>query len=327
MRTRILKVIFYEVFEEEKAALKKFLPKDVSAEFTRETIQERGKRMPPAPLISVRTQSLIPLGWAPHLQGILTRSQGYDHLIRFRRKVKTKVSCGYLGNYCARAVAEHAILAAMALLRKFKKQERSFETFSRDGLTGRECQGKRALVIGVGHIGSQIAAIAKGLGMTVKGVDIVRTSKGLEYVSLKEGMAWADIVFCAASLTEKTDGMLHYRVFKKARQGLIFVNVSRGEISPAEDLSRLILEDFLGGVSLDVYDDEEALAHYLRGSRKKNNCRIRLMMKLTGRDNVLLTPHNAFNTQEALEEKARLSAEAVTCFLKNGKFPLSVPAA
>ena len=161
--------------------------------------------------------------------------------------------------------------------------------------------------------------------MAVKGVDIVRTFKGLEYVSLKEGMAWADVVFCAASLTEKTKGMLDYNVFKKAKQGLIFVNVARGEISPAEDLSRLILEDFLGGVSLDVYDDEESLAHYLRGSQKKVNSRIRLMMELKDRDNVLLTPHNAFNTQEALEEKARLSAEAVVCFLKKGKFPLSVP--
>ncbi len=320
-------VIFYEVFEEEEEALKKFLPKNISAEFTWETIQEQGKRMPPAPLISVRTQSLIPPGWVAHLRGILTRSQGYDHLARFRQKAKAKISCGYLGNYCARAVAEHAVLAAMALLRKLKKQERSFETFSRDGLTGRECQGKKALVIGVGHIGSQIVAIARGLGMVVKGVDIVRTFKGMEYVSLKEGMAWADIVFCAASLTEKTNDMLHYSVFKKARQGLIFVNVARGEISPVEDLSRLILEDFLGGASLDVYDDEEALAHYLRGSQKKVSPRIRLIMELKERDNVLLTPHNAFNTQEALEEKARLSAEAVACFLKKGKFPLSVPTA
>lgn len=321
----MFQVFFYEVFDEEEEVLRKNLPKDIAAEFTRETIQEQGKRIPPAPLISVRTQSRIPLGWAARLQGILTRSQGYDHIARFRRKAKGKIACGYLGNYCARAVAEHAVLTAMALLRKLKKQERSFETFSRDGLTGRECRGKKALVIGVGAIGAQIVDIAGGLGMSVKGVDIVRTFKGLEYVSLREGMAWTDIVFCAASLTEKTKGMLRYSVFKKAKRGLIFVNVSRGEISPAEDLSRLICEDFLWGVSLDVYDDEESLAHDLRGSHNKFNSRTRLIMELQKRDNVLLTPHNAFNTREALEEKARLSAEAVVCFLKKGRFPLAVP--
>ena len=199
-----------------------------------------------------------------------------------------------------------------------------FDTFIRDGLTGFECCGRGALVIGVGHIGSQIVDMAQGLKMTVKGVDIAQKPAHLEYVSLTEGIPWADVIFCAASLTPQTTGMLNYELLQHAKAGAIVINVARGEISPIRDLKKLLDEGILGGLSLDVYSEENVLADGLRGHSTASQSNIQGILELKDRDNVLFTPHNAFNTQEALMEKVRLSTQAVKMFLKTGIFPKRV---
>ena len=317
-------VNFYEVFDEEEKELRQLLPKNIRASFTWKTIQENKDLNPPADIICIRTQSQIPTSWAPRLKGILTRSQGFDHLIAFRQKTKTKIPSGYLSEYCSRAVAEQAILAAMTLWRKLKRQMRQFDQFNRDNLTGHECFGRRALIFGVGTIGSQIVTIAKGLGMSVIGVDIKRSNRNLKYVSLQKGIAWADGIFCAAPLTEKTRGLLDYDVSKRAKPGTILINISRGEITPIKDLNRLLAQGILGGLSLDVYPQEGELAKSLRARRKTKITDHKIILELKNRDNVLFTPHNAFNTQEALRNKAELTVRSIVSFLKKGKFPLSI---
>ena len=321
----MLDVVFYEVFQEEEDILRKYLPKDLRAAFTWKTIQESEDSTPPAALISIRTQSRIPKAWAKTLEGILTRAQGYDHLVDYCRETGFDKPCGYIGNYCARAVAEHAVMGMMVLLRKLKKQIHQFDRFHREDLTGQECCGRRVLVVGVGNIGSEMVDIAKGLRMPVKGVDLVKRLKDIQYVSLKEGVAWADIIFCALPLTEKTKNMLNYEAFKKCRPGAIFVNISRGEISPLADLKRLLSENIFGGLALDIYPNEKLLAEYLRAGKQTNEEEVKIVLELKDQDNVLFTPHNAFNTVEAVEQKAKRSADAVISFLKKKTFPHPVP--
>lgn len=325
-------VMFYEVFEEERRALKRFLPPAMRARFTEKTIQERKDPSAPAKLISIRTQSRIPLAWAHQLDGIFTRSQGYDHLLAYCRAAGRPacpagrdIAYGYIDEYCSRAVAEQAVLSMMALWRKLKKQTACFKTFSRNGLTGLECRGRRALVVGVGHIGTQIVDIARALRLEVRGVDPVRRRRGLAYVPLANGLPWADVIFCTCPLTEETKGMLGYDTLRRVKRGTIFINVGRGEISPVKDLERLLSEGVLGGLSLDVFDQEDVVADCLRGRRRAADANIKTLLKLGKRENVLLTPHNAFNTQEALEAKARLSVEAIQQFLCKGTFPHTVP--
>ena len=102
-----MNVYFFEAFEEERAALVKYGAESLDAGFTWKTIQEAGMTEPPAPIISVRTQSAIPVEWAPKLKGILTRSTGYDHLSRYRlASGHAELPCGYLPLYCNRTVAE-----------------------------------------------------------------------------------------------------------------------------------------------------------------------------------------------------------------------------
>jgi len=319
-------VMFFEAFKEEKALLKSICPEHIHPKFTSQTIQEKGIENVPSTLISIRTQSKIPDEWVNDLEGILARSTGYDHVLNYIKRTGSLAQAGYLPSYCARAVGEQAILLVMSLLRNIKKQVNNFETFNRDGLTGQECQDKKALVVGVGNIGSEIVDIARGLRMKVAGFDINQKVPGLEYADLTSGLAWADIVVCALPLTDETDCMLGYEALKKVKTGAIFVNVGRGEVSPLKDLKRLLDEGVLGGAGLDVYDEEKSIAQHLRDPNKyKETENASIIKELKGRENVIFTPHNAFNTKEALNQKAEQAIESVSLFLMEKRFLYPVP--
>jgi len=309
--TQIMDVYFYEAFEEEVVALRRFLPAGVSAGFSDKTIQEAGDWEPDAPLISIRTQSVIPPAWSVKVRGIVSRTTGYDHL------VGQKIPCGHLPHYCSRAVAEQAILLVMALLRKLPQQIAQFPKFQRDGLTGQECAGKHLLVAGVGSIGAEIVKIAQALGMEAQGVDLVRRHASVSYISIDDGLAWADIIICAMNLTEANNGYFRYETLKRAKPGVVFVNIARGEQSPTNDLVRLLDEGRLGGLALDVYESESTLAVALRSGKVHS--------PLTGRPNVILTPHNAFNTAEAVDRKAEQTFQQIVHFQKHGAFLWSPP--
>lgn len=322
----MLDVFFYEAFEEEAQAIKRYLPASITAGFTWKTIQEQGNHNPPAPLISIRTQSIIPISYATQIAGILTRSTGYDHIHDYLHKCQQNLPCGYLPLYCSRAVAEQTMLLWMSLLRKLPKQIQQFTDFNRDGLTGQECQHKTLLVVGVGNIGYDVVQIGKGLGMNVLGVDIVEKHADVSYTSIDDGLSQADIVVCAMNLTSENIGYFNYHVLKRGKPGLIFVNIARGELSPTEDLLRLLDEKSLGGVALDVYDKERELAVFLRGGNSlPENSDSLITLKLAKRPNVILTPHNAFNTQEAVERKSVHSIQQITHFLETGQFVWPVP--
>jgi D-lactate dehydrogenase len=327
----MLSAVFYEAFEEEEKILRNVLPKEFKYLFTWKTIQESGHEVPPAKIISTRTQSRFPVEWADKLTAIITRSTGYDHVADYLLQTRASVAAAYLPEYAARPVAEQALMMWTALLRNLTVQRKSFETFHRDGLTGREIRKRRITVIGVGRIGGEIVDIAHGLKMQVLGVDIkprteMEKQYGLKYVSLKEGLKNADIAVCALPLTELTRGMLNYKTLKAMPGNSIFINVGRGEVSPSQDLLKLSDEGILGGIGLDVYDFEKELASVLRDgtdlSKLKPEARksVTAVLKLMKNQNVILTPHNAFNTEESVERKSLRTAENLAAFLKTGKF-------
>ena len=318
-------VFFFEAFDEEAEALKSLLPAAIDAGFSSATIQESQCGEPPAALISIRTQSDIPPGWAESLQAILSRSTGYDHLAAYRVETGTRAALGYLPLYCARAVAEQAMLLWMALLRKLPLQTRLFENFHRDGLTGAECEGKNLLVVGVGNIGRDIVRIGGGLGMSVSCVDIVERHPGLNYVTLAAGLPSADVVVCAMNLTDRNRGYFSYDTLAQCKPGAVFINVARGEFVSSVDLLRLLDEEKLGGVGLDVYRDENILAGGLRSGLSTTSDESRAVMEMFRRSDVVLTPHNAFNTAESVWRKAEQSIEQIEAFRASGSFKWPVP--
>ena len=318
-------VYFYEAFEEEEKELKKYLPAKVKAEFTWKTIQESGHKLPPARLISTRTQSIIPLEWSKRLSGILSRSTGYEHLKEYQQRTGKNLMLGYLPLYCHRAVAEHALMLWMALLRKLPQQQKNFISFQRDGITGFECENKTLLIVGVGNIGSQLIRIGKGLGMQVLCVDIETKYPDEKYVTIEKGIQQADVIVCAMNLTERNRNYFTYDLLKKAKKNLIFINISRGEFSSSSVLLRLLNEKHLGGVGLDVFDEEKELANCLRGNIKSNISEVQATLELSIKQNVILTPHNAFNTYESVDRKSSQSIVQLMHYLDTGKFLWPIP--
>jgi D-lactate dehydrogenase len=319
---------FFEAFEEEEKELRKVLPSGHDYYFTWKTIQEGGKDIPPAPVISIRTQSKIPSSWKDSLDGIISRSTGFDHISDYLKETELDIPAAYLPDYAGRAVAEQAMILWSALLRKLPLQENAFRTFYRDKLTGKEIENRTITVLGVGRIGSQIVDIAQGLKMNVTGVDIApRDISGLKYVSLEEGIRRADVLVCALPLTDITNGMLDYSILREIREGAVFINIARGEIAPSEDLLKLLEEGRLSGIGLDVYDNEKELASILRDDMtledykgKKEYESLSATLALSKRDDVITTPHNAFNTSESVKRKSLHTAQNLEHFLKTGKF-------
>ena len=318
-------VFFYEAFEEEAEKIKQHLPENITAGFTWKTIQEYGEKEPPAGLVSIRTQSQIPEEWADKIEGILSRSTGYDHLKKYEKQTGKVLPMGYLPLYCHRAVAEHAFMLMLALMRKLPRQISNFDTFHRDGITGMELQSKKLLVVGVGNIGSQVVEIGHAMGMTVLPVDIDHKFTDLKYVTIEEGLEQADIIVCAMNLTDENEGYFNYEVLKKAKPGAVFINISRGELSVSEDLLKLLEEGHLGAVGMDVYEEEKELAVSLRSSTHSNNPKVASIKKMKAFDNVIFTPHNAFNSAEGVERKSGQSVQQTVQFLEKKEFIWGVP--
>jgi D-lactate dehydrogenase len=324
---------FFEAFDEEERLLKKLLPKEMECFFTWKTIQEAALDEPPAPIVSVRTQSLIPIDWADGIDALITRSTGYDHITAYRAESGKEIKATFLPDYAGRAVAEQAMLLWTALLRKLEIQRASFDTFHRDGLTGRELVGRKLTVLGIGRIGSQIVDIATGLKMDVAGVDIsAREIGGLKYVGLEKGVERAEILVCALPLTRETRGMLNYNLLRKMPQNAIFINIARGEISPAKDILALLKEKRLAAAALDVYDHEKELASVLRDGTHSAEIAdqtaresVEAVLEMRTRSDVILTPHNAFNTRESVERKAMHTVENLMHYLEFGEFKTPVP--
>jgi D-lactate dehydrogenase len=318
-------VFFFEAFEEEADLLRQKIPAGIVAGFSADTIQEYGDPHPPARIISIRTQSLIPVPWAPRLAGVLTRSTGYDHLAGYRKETGDLLPCGYLPTYCARAVAEQAALLWLALLRRLPSQTSQMHSFDRDGLTGCEAAGQCLVIFGVGNIGYEIAGIGRGLGMEVRGVDIVKRHPDISYVTPDEGVAQAKVIACAMNLNQSNHAYFNYKRLLSARADCVFVNVARGEMSPSSELLRLMKENRLGGIGLDVFDHESELATSLRSKRPSEDPEVQAFLELQELPRVIATPHNAFNTIEALNRKAEQSVAEIVQFAGKGVFSWPIP--
>ena len=336
-------VFFYEAFEEEADLLGQYLPTDLRAGFTWKTIQETGQVEPPAPMISTRTQSVLPPAWAPMLQAILSRSTGYDHLIHYRETTGISLPCGYLPRYCHRAVAEQAMLLWTALLRRLPRQIEQFRRFERDGLTGAECKGKTLIVVGVGNVGSEVVRIGQGLEMRVIGVDLEPKDDSVPYEPIEKALPHADVIACCMNLTPENVDYFSRERLLAAPRGVVFVNVARGQMAPSRVLLPLLREGHLGGVGLDVFAEESALAVQLRGEVQGQAiaeideadpdetgsgevaAEVRATLELARTAGAILTPHNAFNSAEAVDRKAQQSIEQIEAFRGDGAFLWPVP--
>lgn len=214
--------------------------------------------------------------------------------------------------YSPYAVAEHAIALLMSLNRHIPKAYNRVRehNFSLAGLVGFDVHGKTVGIVGTGKIGQITAQILRGFDARVIGYDPQPNSEwaaghGVEYVTFEELLVVSDVVSLHLPLTPQTHFLLNAETLAKMKPGAILLNTSRGKLINTADLIEALKSGRLGGVALDVYEEEEGLFFEdLSGEVLQNDELSRLLTF----PNVLVTAHQAFLTHEALSEIARVTS-------------------
>ena len=224
--------------------------------------------------------------------------------------------------YSPYAVAEHAMALLLTSIRRIHKayiRSRDFN-FSLSGLTGFDLHGKTVGVIGTGRIGRVFIYICRGFGMKVLAYDKF-PAQGLDngdtvrYVGTDELFANSDIISLHCPLTEETYHIVSEESLQKCKKGVVLINTSRGALVDAEALLNGIKSRKVGAACLDVYEEESNLffednsGHILEDDT---------LARLISMPNVIVTSHQAFLTEEALENIAETTVlNLVEFFNKN----------
>ncbi len=225
-------------------------------------------------------------------------------------------------SYSPYAVAEHAMAMLLTSVRRIHKayiRTKDFN-FSLAGLTGFDLHGKTVGVIGVGRIGKVFIEICKGFGMKILAYDrrisAGETEDGVQHVSPKELFAKSDIISLHCPLTDETYHMIDADALEQCKTGVVIINTSRGALVDAEALLDAIKSRKVGAACLDVYEEESDLffednsGHILEDDT---------LARLISMPNVIVTSHQAFLTEEALENIAQTTVENLVSFAKTGR--------
>lgn len=267
------------------------------------------------------------LGKLPRLRMIATRSTGYDHIdVSFCRE-KGIMVCN-VPTYGANTVAEHAFALILSLSRKiYPARERTIRgDFSFQGLQGFDLMGKTLGVIGTGRIGRHVIRIAKGFQMQVLAYDprpdpSLAELLGFQYTDLNELLSRADVITLHCPLTPETRHVIGKSEFQKMKRGALFINTARGGLVDTEALLRALEEGIVGGAGLDVLEEEEAVREERELlSKRFDEDKLRSVVRnhiLLKRDDVIITPHIAFNSREAVERILKTTVENIQSYLNH----------
>lgn len=238
---------------------------------------------------------------------IAMRCAGYSN-VDFK-EAYGKINVVRVPAYSPYAVAEHAMGLLLTVNRKLNRaynRTRDFN-FSIVGLTGVDLHGKTVGVIGTGKIGRVFIDICKGFGMRVLAYDIYPNKNAeYEYVTLDELFTQSDVISLHCPLNEQTKHILDAEAFAKMKKDVFIVNTSRGALIDTEALLEALNSGKVRGAGLDVYEEEADLFYEDNsGSIMKDD----LLALLVSRPNVMLTSHQAFLTEEALQNIAKTTLQ------------------
>ena len=211
--------------------------------------------------------------------------------------------------YSPHAVAEHALALLLALNRRIYRayiRTRDFN-FNINGLTGIELYGKTAGIIGTGKIGRTFIDLCKGLGMKVIAYDpYPAEGSGIEYVPLDTLFRESDVISLHCPLTESSHHIIDREALGKMKDGAFLLNTSRGALVDSEALLEALTAGKLRGAALDVYEEEANLFYEDMSDKIIKDDTLAL---LVSRPNVLITSHQAFLTEEALDNIASVTIQ------------------
>jgi D-lactate dehydrogenase len=227
--------------------------------------------------------------------------------------------------YSPHAVAEHAAALLQTLNRRIHTAYNRTRdgNFALAGLVGRDLYGKTAGVIGTGKIGKILAGILRGFGMNILLDDLFpdaafAESIGAKYVSRDELYRSSDFISLHCPLTPENRHMINAGTIGLMKPSVILINTGRGALIDSKALVEALKDGRIRGAGLDVYEEEDK---YFFEDRSGSPIRDDVLARLIQFPNVLLTAHQAFLTEEALAEIARVTLENVRLWSEEDRAP------
>ena len=220
--------------------------------------------------------------------------------------------------YSPYAIAEHAMALLLTSIRRIHKaylRTRDFN-FSLKNLAGFDLHGKTVGIVGTGKIGRVFADICRGFGMKILAYDkFPNPSAGLDYVELPQLFAESDVISFHCPLTEETYHLVNADSIAQMKKGVVLVNTSRGALIDAEALLDGIKARKIGAACLDVYEEESDVFFEDYSGHILNDD---VLARLISMPNVIVTSHQAFLTEEALNNIAQTTVQNLLDVAANG---------
>jgi D-lactate dehydrogenase len=241
-----------------------------------------------------------------HFNGVAyvaVRAAGYDN-IDLTTANELGIHVANVPEYSPYSIAEHTAAMVLALNRKLILSDRQVheKNFTLDNLIGFDLHDKTVGIIGTGRIGKISARIMHGFGCHLLGYDIEQSSVlkekyNLRYCSLQELCLTADIILIHTPLNAQTKYLINKELFSIMKRGVMIVNTARGPVVNTADLLIFLQNGIIGAYGMDVYEKEKGIFFFNHSGKDLQDP---ILVKLLDMKNVLVTPHQAFATYEAL---------------------------
>lgn len=271
------------------------------------------------------TQEVLDL--LPKLRIIATMSTGFDHIDLKACKSRNITVCN-VPAYGDNTVAEYAFGLILAMARKlkptFERVERGL--FSRAGLMGMDIKGKILGLVGTGRIGSHMARIGWAFGMKIMAYDVrpnvtLAEKFDVTFLSLEEVLQQADVISLHVPYLPSTHHLIDAKRLRLLKPTALLVNTARGKVVNTKAVAAALREGRLGGVALDTFEGEEI---WIEEEFLKRDDLAAITLReamesfsIMHSEQAILTPHNAFNTREALERILVTSAENLKAYFSS----------
>ena len=267
------------------------------------------------------TSSVLEKLYTYGIRYIALRSVGFDQIdLRKARALGIKVA--NVPAYSPFSVAEHATALLMALNRKLILGQKLMQMgdYRLDNLVGFDLHGKTVGIIGTGKIGTAFAKIMHGFGCQILGCDPIENEEltqqtNISYKSLEEVCQISDVISIHCPLNGETKYMFNRDLFSLMKKGVVFINTARGTIVNTEDLIEALNSGAIAAAGLDVYEKERPIFFHNHISKKIED---HLYTILRSHPNVLITGHQGFLTNEALEGIAHTTIANLNAWAYNG---------
>lgn len=252
--------------------------------------------------------------WDLGVRYITIRSTGFNN-IHMKPAHKLGFKVANAPNYSSHAIAEHAVGMLLALIRKLILADRQVHqyNFLQNDLVGFNLHGKTVGIIGTGNIGSVMAKIMNGFGCHILATDLEPDIDLVElcnvkYTDLEDLCKRSDIISLHIPLSYENHSLINEKRLNWMKKDTILVNTARGAIVDHKALIMALEDGRIGAYGADVYEKEIGIFfrdNSVEGVKDEN------LKKLLSFPNVLLTPHQAYVTREALENIAKITLQNI----------------